>query len=173
MSNRKDCYICVQEILLVMPQEIERKFMVKGEFKKFARKVVRISQGYLCSIPERTVRVRVRDNQGFITVKGRSDEFGVSRYEWEKEISAEDARELLKLCERGVIDKSRYLVDFAGHTFEVDEFYGDNEGLVIAELELKSQDEPYERPSWLGDEVTGDSRYYNAALSKNPYKDWK
>lgn len=117
--------------------------------------------------------MRVRDNQGFITVKGRSDEFGVSRYEWEKEISAEDARELLKLCERGVIDKSRYLVDFAGHTFEVDEFYGDNEGLVIAELELKSQDEPYERPSWLGDEVTGDSRYYNAALSKNPYKDWK
>lgn len=156
-----------------MPQEIERKFMVNGEFKQFARKVVRISQGYLSSVPERTVRVRVRDNQGFITVKGRSDEFGVSRFEWEKEISAEDARELLKLCERGVIDKSRYLVDFAGHTFEVDEFYGDNEGLVMAELELKNQDEPYERPSWLGDEVTGDSRYYNAALSKNPYKEWK
>ncbi len=156
-----------------MPQEIERKFKVKGEFKQFAKKVVRISQGYLCSVPERTVRVRVRDNKGFITVKGKSDKFGVSRFEWEKEISAEDARELLKLCERGVIDKSRYLVDYAGHTFEVDEFYGDNEGLVMAELELKNQDEPYESPSWLGDEVTGDNRYYNAVLSKTPYKDWK
>ena len=102
-----------------------------------------------------------------------SDAAGLSRFEWEKEISADDARELLKLCHPGAIDKTRYLVDYQGHTFEVDEFYGDNEGLLMAEVELKSQDEPFERPSWLGEEVTGDRRYYNAALTRNPYKNWK
>lgn len=156
-----------------MGQEIERKFLVRGEFKSSARKAMRISQGYLSSVPERTVRVRVRDNQGFITVKGKSDIRGVSRFEWEKEISVDDALALLGLCEPGVIDKTRYLVDYAGHTFEVDEFYGDNEGLVMAEIELSCEDEAFEKPDWLGDEVTGDSRYYNAALTKNPYTNWE
>ena len=156
-----------------MGQEIERKFLVRGEFKSSARKAMRISQGYLSSVPERTVRVRVRDNQGFITVKGKSDIRGVSRFEWEKEISVDDALALLGLCEPGVIDKTRYLVDYAGHTFEVDEFHGDNEGLVMAEIELSCEDEAFEKPDWLGDEVTGDSRYYNAALTKNPYINWE
>ncbi len=156
-----------------MGQEIERKFLVRGEFKSSARKAMRISQGYLSSVPERTVRVRVRDNQGFITVKGKSDIRGVSRFEWEKEISVDDAVALLGLCEPGVIDKTRYLVDYAGHTFEVDEFYGDNEGLVMAEIELSCEDEVFEKPDWLGGEVTGDSRYYNAALTKNPYTNWE
>lgn len=156
-----------------MGQEIERKFLVRGEFKSLAKKAMRISQGYLSSVPERTVRVRVRDNQGFITVKGKSDIYGVSRFEWEKEISVDDAVALLRLCEPGVIDKTRYLVDYAGHTFEVDDFHGDNEGLVMAEIELSREDEAFEKPDWLGDEVTGDSRYYNAALTKNPYVSWK
>lgn len=119
------------------------------------------------------MRVRLRDDKGYLTIKGKSDAAGLSRFEWEKEISADDARELLKLCHPGAIDKTRYLVDYQGHTFEVDEFYGDNEGLLMAEVELKSQDEPFERPSWLGEEVTGDRRYYNAALTRNPYKNWK
>ncbi len=156
----------------MMSQEIERKFKVRGEFKSLARRSMRISQGYLCSAPERTVRIRIRDGQGFITIKGKSTADGVSRFEWEEQISAEDARQLLQLCEPGVIDKTRYLVDYAGHTFEVDEFYGDNAGLLMAELELKYGDEPFERPSWLGDEVTGDPRYYNASLSKFPYRLW-
>ncbi len=163
----------IEKVLKAMGQEIERKFLVRGEFKSSARKAMRISQGYLSSVPERTVRVRVRDNQGFITVKGKSDIHGVSRFEWEKEISVDDAVALLWLCEPGVIDKTRYLVDYAGHTFEVDEFYGDNEGLVMAEIELSCEDEAFEKPDWLGDEVTGDSRYYNAALTKNPYKYWE
>lgn len=163
----------IEKVLKAMGQEIERKFLVRGEFKSSARKAMRISQGYLSSVPERTVRVRVRDNQGFITVKGKSDIHGVSRFEWEKEISVDDAVALLWLCEPGVIDKTRYLVDYAGHTFEVDEFYGDNEGLVMAEIELSREDEAFEKPDWLGDEVTGDSRYYNAALTKNPYINWE
>ena len=158
---------------MTMPQEIERKFKVCGEFKALAKKAMRISQGYLSSVPERTVRVRIRDGQGFLTVKGKSDIYGVSRFEWEKEIDTSDAQQLLQLCEPGAIDKVRYLIDYAGHTFEVDEFHGDNEGLVMAELELKSGDETFERPSWLGEEVTGDPRYYNAALTRNPFKNWK
>lgn len=155
-----------------MAQEIERKFLVNGEFKSLAYQSVRIIQGYLCSVPERTVRVRIREEQGFITIKGRSDSDGLSRYEWEKQITVEDARELLQLCEPGVIDKTRYLVGVGNHVFEVDEFYGENEGLVLAEVELKSKDEPFERPGWLGAEVTGDLRYYNGMLSKRPYKLW-
>lgn len=155
-----------------MAQEIERKFLVCGEFRPFARKAMRISQGYLCSVPERTVRVRVRDDRGFITVKGPGDAMGMSRFEWEKEIDVDDAMHLMELCEPGVIDKIRYLVDYEGHTFEVDEFRGENEGLVMAELELKSADEEFSRPSWLGEEVTGDSRYYNASLAKMPFLSW-
>lgn len=156
-----------------MAQEIERKFLVKGDFKGEAFKATRITQGYLCSVPERTVRVRVKGDKGFITVKGIGNAAGASRYEWEKEIAVADVRELLKLCEPGVIDKTRYLVKAGERTFEVDEFYGDNEGLVVAEVELPSEDAPFERPSWLGEEVTGQTRYYNSMLMKNPYKNWK
>ena len=156
-----------------MPQEIERKFLVKGEFKSEAFKSVRITQGYLNSLPERTVRVRIRDDQGFITIKGKADATGVSRFEWEKEIAVDEAGELLKMCEPGVIDKTRYLIKVGERTFEVDEFHGDNDGLVMAEVELPCEDAPFDRPQWLGKEVTGDSRYYNAMLVKNPFKNWK
>ena len=156
-----------------MAQEIEKKFLVAGEFKESAKKATRITQGYLSSVPERTVRVRVKGDKGYITVKGIGNDSGASRFEWEKEIPVEDVRDLLKICEPGVIDKTRYLVDCDGHTFEVDEFYGDNEGLVVAEVELGDEDETFTRPSWLGEEVTGDKKYYNSMLVKNPYKNWK
>ena len=156
-----------------MAQEIEKKFLVAGEFKESAKKATRITQGYLSSVPERTVRVRVKGEKGYITVKGIGNDSGASRFEWEKEIPVEDVRDLLKTCEPGVIDKTRYLVDCDGHTFEVDEFYGDNEGLVVAEVELGDENEAFTRPSWLGEEVTGDKKYYNSMLMKNPYKNWK
>lgn len=156
-----------------MMLEIERKFLVSGEYRKYARQAVRIMQGYMCSDRKRTVRVRILDDRGFITIKGPSDLGGISRFEWEKEIPADEALELLRLCEPGMIDKTRYLVDVSGHTFEVDEFYGDNEGLTIAEIELSSEDEPFVRPDWLGKEVTGDRRYYNSHLVRNPYCNWK
>ena len=156
-----------------MAQEIEKKFLVAGEFKESAKKATRITQGYLGSVPERTVRVRVKGEKGYITVKGIGNDSGASRFEWEKEIPVEDVRDLLKICEPGVIDKTRYLVDCDGHTFEVDEFYGDNEGLVVAEVELSDENEAFTRPSWLGEEVTGDKKYYNSMLMKNPYKNWK
>ena len=156
-----------------MAQEIEKKFLVAGEFKDSAKKATRITQGYLSSVPERTVRVRVKGDKGYITVKGIGNDSGASRFEWEKEIPVEDVRDLLKICEPGVIDKTRYLVDCDGHTFEVDEFYGDNEGLVVAEVELSDENEAFTRPSWLGEEVTGDKKYYNSMLMKNPYKNWK
>ena len=156
-----------------MAQEIEKKFLVAGEFKESAKKATRITQGYLSSVPERTVRVRVKGDKGYITVKGIGNDSGASRFEWEKEIPVEDVRDLLKICEPGVIDKTRYLVDCDGHTFEVDEFYGDNEGLVVAEVELSDENEAFTRPSWLGEEVTGDEKYYNSMLMKNPYKNWK
>ena len=157
---------------MIMRQEIERKFLVSGEFKSFAKKAVRIVQGYLSSVAERTVRVRIKGDEGFITVKGLGSESGASRFEWEKEIPVSDALELMKLCEPGVIDKTRYLVDVGGHTYEVDEFYGDNDGLVVAEIELSSEDEDFIRPEWLGEEVTGDVKYYNSMLMKHPYKNW-
>ena len=156
-----------------MAQEIEKKFLVAGEFKESAKKATRITQGYLSSVPERTVRVRVKGEKGYITVKGIGNDSGASRFEWEKEIPVEDVRDLLKICEPGVIDKTRYLVDCDGHTFEVDEFYGDNEGLVVAEVERSDENEAFTRPSWLGEEVTGDKKYYNSMLMKNPYKNWK
>ncbi len=155
-----------------MAQEIERKFLVSGDYKASAYKASRISQGYLCSDPARTVRVRLKDDKGFLTVKGAGDESGMSRFEWEKEISADDAKALLAICDPGVIDKTRHLVKVGGHTYEVDEFHGDNEGLTVAEIELSDEAEAFERPFWLGKEVTGDARYYNSALAKHPYKDW-
>lgn len=153
-------------------KEIERKFLVAGEYKSLATKALRITQGYLNHDPERTVRVRIKGGKGFITVKGIGNESGASRFEWECEIPVEDAGELLRLCEPGIIDKTRYLVEYQGHIFEVDEFYGDNEGLTMAELELEDEDEMFERPEWLGEEITGDKRYYNSSLMRDPYKNW-
>ena len=152
--------------------EIERKFLVCGDYKASAYKSLRISQGYLCSDPARTVRVRLKDDKGFLTVKGAGDESGMSRFEWEKEISADDAKALLEICEPGAIDKTRHLVKAGDHTYEVDEFHGDNEGLTVAEIELSDETEDFERPSWLGKEVTGDAKYYNSALAKHPFKTW-
>jgi adenylate cyclase len=155
-----------------MAQEIERKFLVVGEYKEFSKKATRITQGYLSSVPERTVRVRIKGEQGFITIKGIGSESGASRYEWEKEIPVSEVLELLKICEPGVIDKTRYLVDAGKHTFEVDEFYGDNQGLVVAEVELGSESESFDKPAWLGEEVTKDVKYFNSMLMKYPYKNW-
>ena len=158
-----------------MAQEIERKFLVKGEFKSLAIKAIHITQGYLSSAPERTVRIRVKGDKGFITIKGIGSASGATRFEWEKEIPVEDAKALLDLAEPGVIDKTRYLVKNTDgiHTWEVDEFYGDNEGLTVAEVELSHEDEPFDKPAWLGEEVTGDPRYFNSMLMKNPYKNKK
>ncbi|NOR88261.1 MAG: CYTH domain-containing protein [Bacteroidales bacterium] len=155
-----------------MAQEIERKFLIKGNYKKEVFKETRITQGYLSSVPERTVRVRVKGEKGFITIKGKGNDSGASRYEWEKEIPVSEVNELLQLCEPGIIDKTRSLVKAGIHTFEVDEFYGDNEGLTVAEVELSSEDEVFVKPEWLGEEVTGDVKYYNSMLMKNPYKSW-
>lgn len=157
-----------------MAQEIERKFLVKGDYKSEAYAKVRITQGYLNSSQERTVRVRTKGDKGYITIKGISNDTGVSRFEWEKEIAADEALSLLALAEPGVIDKTRHLISNTDgkHTWEVDEFHGDNEGLTVAEIELNAEDEPFDMPDWLGEEVTGDPRYYNSMLSKNPYKNW-
>lgn len=156
-----------------MSIEIEKKFLVSGDaFKNEAEKQVRITQGYLSTVPERTVRVRIKADKGYLTIKGKGNESGASRYEWEKEISLSEAQELLELCEPGVIDKTRFLVKSANHTFEVDEFYGDNEGLVVVEVELGAEDESFEKPAWIAEEVTGEDRYYNAMLMKTPYKNW-
>jgi CYTH domain-containing protein len=152
-----------------MAKEIERKFLVSGEFRQDSPESYRIMQGYICSDPDRTVRVRVRGDKGFLTIKGRSSEDGLSRYEWEKEIPVSEAVELMALCGSGVIDKTRYLVPFGGHTYEVDVFHGANEGLVLAEIELSDEQEAFEKPSWLGEEVTGDVRYYNSMLSLHPF----
>lgn len=156
-----------------MAQEIERKFLVKSDaFKAQASKETRITQGYLSSIPERTVRVRVKGPKGFITIKGIGSASGASRYEWEKEIPVEEVNELLKICEPGVIDKTRYEVKNGPFKFEVDEFYGENQGLTVAEIELNSESDSFEKPEWLGEEVTGDVKYYNSMLMKNPYTKW-
>ena len=149
--------------------------MVEGDFKGEAFKALRIRQGYLSSVPERVVRVRVKGDKGFITVKGNSNVAGIARFEWEKEIPVEEADALIDLAEPGVIDKTRYLVKNTDgeHIWEVDEFHGDNEGLTVAEIELADEDESFDKPEWLGEEVTGDPRYFNSMLSRNPYNNWK
>jgi adenylate cyclase len=155
-------------------QEIERKFLVKGDYKKYVTKETKIVQGFLSTVPERTVRVRIKGDKGFLTIKGIGNKSGASRYEFEKEISVQDAKDLMKICEPGVIDKTRYIVPTSNNLFfEVDEFYGENEGLTLAEIELPSEDTSFEKPEWLGEEVTGDVRYFNSMLMKNPFKDWK
>ena len=153
--------------------EIERKFMVRGnDYKSLAYASDRIKQGYICSGHGRTVRVRLRGGRGYLTIKGPSFDGGLSRYEFEKEITVEEAEQLFRLCEPGIIDKTRFLVKCGNHTFEVDEFYGENEGLVMAEVELQSPDEPFERPAFLGLEVTGDRRFYNGHLRQQPFSVW-
>ena len=154
-------------------QEIERKFLVRGEgYKDMARGGSRIRQGYICSDRGRTVRVRLRGDRGYLAIKGPRADGGLSRYEFEKEITPAEAEELFRLCEPGAIDKTRWLVDCGRHTFEVDEFHGENNGLVVAEVELRSTDEPFERPPFLGDEVTGDRRFYNSSLTRRPFCAW-
>jgi len=156
-----------------MALEIERKFLVNSKaFKKEAFKKEKIIQGFLSSVPERTVRVRIIGELGYITVKGIGNTSGTTRYEWEKAIQVNEAMALLNICEPGVINKTRYYVKSNNHIFEVDEFYEDNEGLIISEIELTSEEEEFEKPNWLGNEVTGIIKYYNVSLVKNPYKNW-
>lgn len=153
--------------------EIERKFLVQSDaFKDQAFKSTRIVQGFLNTHKKRTVRVRLKGNDGFLTIKGESSSSGLSRFEWEKSIPKEEAEQLLQLCEDGVIDKIRYEVKVEEHVFEIDVFFGDNTGLIVAEVELSSENETFKKPNWLGQEVTGDIRYYNSQLSKNPYNSW-
>lgn len=154
-----------------MATEIERKFLICGDFRKDISRSYRITQGYLCPGSGKTVRVRLRDSQGFLTIKGPSMDGGLSRFEWEKEISEQDVKDLMPLCSR-IIDKIRHIVPYEGHTFEVDEFLGDNEGLIVAEVELEDANEAFAKPSWLGEEVTSERKYYNAQLGQHPYKDW-
>lgn len=156
-----------------MAQEIERKFLVGDDsYRAAAYACSRIVQGYICRAHGRTVRVRIRDGKGYLTIKGLSNVSGTSRYEWEQEVSRSDAEELMRLCEPGMIDKDRYLVRCGRHTFEVDEFHGENEGLVVAEVELEDKDESFERPTFIGREVTGDARYCNSFLAHEPYRTW-
>lgn len=154
--------------------ETECKFLVlRDDYKAAAAEKFDIAQGYLSSHPERTVRVRIKGDKGFLTVKGKGNESGTTRMEWEKEISLDEAKLLLPLCEKGAIEKTRYEIPYGNHVYEVDEFYGENAGLVIAEIELEDENEAFEKPDWLGEEVTGDERYYNAYLSRHPYNEWK
>lgn len=154
--------------------EIERKFLVRkgDDFKNKALSSSRIKQGYI-PCDGATVRIRIRDDKGYLTIKGRSANGGMIRYEFEKEIDLDEAEQLMQLCRGGVIDKRRYLVPSGPHVFEVDEFYGDNEGLLLAEVELKSEDETYEKPDFIGQEVTGDRRYYNSHLLSQPFSLWR
>lgn len=152
--------------------EIERKFLVVGEFKDKAYACSHIEQGYISSGNGRTVRVRIRDDKGFLTIKGPSDEARLARFEWEKEIPVDEARQLMNICIPGRIIKDRYLVHNGKHTIEVDEFFGENQGLVMAEIELEGEDEEYLRPDFLGKEVTGDRKYYNSHLMRAPYTLW-
>ncbi|MBQ9655647.1 MAG: CYTH domain-containing protein [Prevotella sp.] len=157
-----------------MALEIERKFLVLDDsFKHEAFSKSHIVQGYICSGHGRTVRIRIRDEHAYITIKGPSRQGGLARYEFEQEIPMDDARQLLTLCDPGTVEKTRWLVKAGRHTFEVDEFHGDNAGLVVAEVELGSEDESYEKPHFIGKEVTGDRRYYNNQLRQNPYSRWK
>lgn len=157
-----------------MAQEIERKFLVRNDsYRTSAFHYDKIVQGYLCRSNGNSVRVRIRGEKGFLTIKGPSLDGGLSRYEWEHEIPVSEAEELMQLCGNAKIEKIRYLVKCGNHTYEVDEFYGDNKGLIIAEIELTAPDEVFDKPEFIGTEVTGDARYYNSHLTRFPYKNWK
>ena len=154
-------------------QEIERKFLVtSARYKEKAIDATTIVQGFLNTAPERTVRVRIYGDKGFLTVKGKSSASGTTRFEWEKEISVKDAEQLMTLCEEYSIEKVRYRVQVGNHIFEVDEFLGNNKGLTVAEIELQHENESFKKPDWLGQEVTGVAKYYNSQLSKKPYSKW-
>lgn len=155
-----------------MNYEIERKFLVVGDYKSHAFNHYRIVQGYLSSVLERVVRIRIQGDTAYLTIKSTVSDTEFTRYEWEREISLEDAEEMLKFCEKEIIEKTRYLIKVGAHLFEVDEFYGNNQGLVVAEVELASEDEVFEKPDWLGQEVTSENRYYNSMLVKHPYSEW-
>ena len=156
-----------------MDLEIERKFLVLNEdFRKLATHKKKITQGYLNSSKVRAVRVRIAEDKAFLTVKGESNETGLSRFEWEKEIEMHAAKNLLPLCEPSLLEKIRHYVPVGNHLFEVDEFLGDNKGLLIAEIELSDEEEAFSMPDWIGREVTGDAEYYNVSLVKKPFKDW-
>lgn len=153
--------------------EIERKFLVTSEdFKKEAFAKHQIAQGYLNSNPDRTVRIRIKGESGFLTIKGKNNDTGTTRFEWETEIALMEAKPLLDLCEKGVLLKTRYEIQVGKHVYEVDVFHGENEGLIIAEIELSSEQEVFEKPNWLGKEVTGDNRYYNSYISQKPFAAW-
>ena len=155
-----------------MNYEIERKFLVVGDYKSHAFNHYRIVQGYLSSVLERVVRIRIQGDTAYLTIKSTVSDTEFTRYEWEREIPLEDAEEMLKFCEKEIIEKTRYLIKVGAHLFEVDEFYGNNQGLVVAEVELASEDEVFEKPDWLGQEVTSENRYYNSMLVKHPYSEW-
>lgn len=156
-----------------MAFEIERKFLViSNEYKQVAYKKSYIKQGFLSSVKERVVRVRIKDETGYLTIKGASNKSGTTRFEWEKKIDLKEAHDLLNLCEEGIIEKYRYLIKANNHIFEVDEFLGENKNLVIAEIELDNENENYLTPNWLGKEVTGVTKYYNSNLSKLPFCKW-
>ena len=154
--------------------EIERKFLIRdNSYKETATSHIHMAQGYICRESGRTVRVRRAGDLGWLTIKGPSAGNGLSRFEWETEIAAGDAEDLMKLCQAGIIEKIRHIVPFEGHVFEVDEFLGANLGLTVAEIELENESEPFSRPEWLGEEVTGDRRYYNSMLAAAPFSTWK
>ena len=153
--------------------EIERKFLiVSDKYKEQAYKKTRIVQGFLNTHKERTVRVRIKGKEAYITIKGISNKEGSSRFEWEKKIAVEEAEQLIELCEPNLIEKIRYEIKVGNHIFEVDEFSAENKGLIVAEIELSEENESFDKPDWLGKEVTGDVRYYNSQLSRVPYKNW-
>ena len=152
--------------------EIEKKFLVIGNFKNSIKSSHKIIQGYLSHDPARSVRIRVIDENGYINIKGETIHGGVSRFEWEKEIPKEEAQRLLGLSKGYIVEKIRHLIDYKEHLFEIDEFQGENAGLVIAEIELASEDEKFDKPEWLGREVSHDTRYYNLELSVNPFTHW-
>lgn len=156
-----------------MATEIERKFLVVGEFKHLAYNRTHIEQGYFATEPGKTVRVRIRDDKAYLTIKGPSDKAGLARYEFETEVPLEDGRQLMKLCMPGSVQKDRWLIKNGKHTIEVDEFFGDNEGLIMAEIELEDENEPYLNPDFLGKEVTGDKRFYNKYMLRRPFKLWR
>jgi len=157
-----------------MAQEIELKFLVDGDFKPFVTERKDIIQAYISTQPDRSVRIRIQDGKGYINIKGPSKVFGIMRFEWEQEIPVEDAKQLLELRESGLVKKTRYIVPAGnGLAFEVDEFHGDNQGLLMAEIEFPSIEMSFEKPEWLGHEVTGNPAFSNVELSKNPNCNWK
>ena len=154
--------------------EIERKYLTKStDYREHAISRIHVAQGFLSTDPERVVRIRIMGDMANLTIKGLTNESGTTRFEWERDIPIAEARELLKLCKGPLMEKYRYNVPVGKHLYEVDEFLGANEGLVVAEIELGSENETFTKPAWLGREVTGEMKYYNTQLSTNPYSTWK